>query len=58
MTRPATISQADCTRLARVAKAEGVCIEVAIGERVVRIYPGAKAPDDKQVDDVREIDLG
>ncbi|MCB1470475.1 MAG: hypothetical protein KDK08_25740 [Rhizobiaceae bacterium] len=57
MSRPATISQADCTRLARVAKAEGVCIEVAIGERIVRIYPDARRPENEQTTKPEEIVL-
>lgn len=57
MTKAAALSQADCTRLARVAKKEGVCIEVAIGDRVVRIYPDARLPEDDQATKGEEIVL-
>lgn len=57
MTKPATISQADCTRLARVAKAEGVCIEIKAGDHVIRIYPDARALADDTATKPEEIVL-
>lgn len=55
MTKPAAISKADCTRLARVAKAENVCIEVQAGPHIIRILP---TDPEKPIDERREIDLG
>jgi len=39
MTAPAAIKKSDLTRVAAVAKAEGICIEVEMGGALLRFFP-------------------
>ncbi|ASJ58942.1 hypothetical protein KEM44_20875 [Sinorhizobium meliloti] len=44
MTAPAAIKQSDLNRLANVAKANAMTIEVEVGGKLYRFIPGIHAP--------------
>ena len=55
MTARAAISQAELKRMATVAKAEGVSIEIETGGKKIRVIPATA--DAEKVDKTKEIPL-
>lgn len=54
MTKSAMVKQSDLNRLAHVAKANDMTIEVEIDGKVIRFIPGIHATNPQQKDDVDE----
>ncbi|HEY0960660.1 MAG TPA: hypothetical protein VGE05_15510 [Novosphingobium sp.] len=55
-----TISQAELTRLAKIARTEGICVEIKRGDTTIKLYPmsavnAETAELDRELEDFKKL---
>lgn len=49
--KKSTISQPELTRLAKIARTEGICVEINRGNTTIKLYPmDAKSAEEAELD--------